>query len=79
VIQSFLDAYIGEDWLDDGQAFGIDQPALRRVYLGFHFIHQGGRLAFGWYHQVFAQHVRGGFATLAALDRGPAFGKSLCL
>ena len=57
-VHMFLDTNIGEHRLDDGQASGIDQPALWRVYLGFHFIHQSGRLAFRRDHQVLAQHVR---------------------
>jgi hypothetical protein len=43
-VQSLLNADIGEDWLDDGQASGIDLLAFGGVNLGFHLIDQIGRL-----------------------------------
>ena len=42
MVQSFLDAEIGKDRLNDGQTPGIDLPALGSVDLGFHLFDQIG-------------------------------------
>ena len=42
VVQAFLDAEVGKDWLDDGQTPGIDLFALGRVDPGFHLFDQAG-------------------------------------
>ena len=42
VVQAFLHAEIGKDWLDDGQTPGIDLPACRGVDPVFHLFDQSG-------------------------------------
>src|SRR5512138_2639062 len=58
MIQTFLHAYVGKDWLNDGQTPGIDLLALRRVDLSFHLFDQAGLKALDLHRQIPARSIQ---------------------